>query len=171
MAKYGVSNSMQSHEVQKKSKRRYEYGGRTFASKPELALYIWLSDNGVAFKYNESDGIPYEYDGQMYFYFPDFEILHSDSSYTLVEVKGKHFFRPDGSMFLPYRTEHMTDSEYEQLCGKYEAKRQCMVQHNVKIIVDPSDEVNSYKKYVEGKYGKDFWRRCRKVNKAYEERS
>lgn len=37
-----------------------------------------------------------------------------------------------------------------------------MVQHNVKIIVDPSDEVNNYKKYVEEKYGKDFWLQCRK---------
>lgn len=56
----------------------------------------------------------------------------------------------------------MTDSEYKRLCEKYEAKHQCMVQHNVKIIVDPSDEVNSYKKYVERKYGKDFWQQCQK---------
>ena len=169
MAKYGVRNPMQSYEVQKKSKRRYEYGGRTFDSKPELALYIWLSDIGVMFKYNESDGIPYEYDGQMYFYFPDFEIIYDGGRQVFIEIKGKQFFRSDGSMFLPYRTEHMTDSEYKRLCGKYEAKRQCMVQHNVKIIVDPSDEVNSYKKYVEEKYGKEFWQQCRKVNKVYEE--
>lgn len=106
----------------------------------------------------------------MYFYFPDFEIVHSDSSYTFVEVKGKHFFRPDGSMFLPYRTRYMTDSEYKRLCGKYEAKHQCMIQHSVKIIIDPSNEVNEYKKYVEEKYGKDFWRQCRKVNNKYEKR-
>ena len=86
-----------------------------------------------------------------------------------IEIKGIHFFRPDGIMFNPFRYKDWSDAEYERSCRRYEAKHKCMIQNNVRIILDPSDEVYKYKKYVEDKYGIDFWDKCRKVNNQYEE--
>ena len=63
---------MQASEIQKKQRRRYIYNDKTFDSSSELAFYIWLDDNGIRFKYNESDGMPYEFEGKIYMYFPDF---------------------------------------------------------------------------------------------------
>ena len=39
-----------------------------------------------------------------------------------------------------------------------------MIRNNVRIILDPSDEIYKYKKYVEDKYGINFLDNCRKVN-------
>ena len=34
-----------------KQKKRYVYDGRSFDSKPEIAFYVWLKDNGMDFEY------------------------------------------------------------------------------------------------------------------------
>ena len=158
---YGVSNPMQTPEIQRKQRRRYVYNDKTFDSSSELAFYIWLDDNGIRFKYNESNGIPYEFEGKIHMYFPDFQLLDDN---IFVEIKGIHFFRPNGTMFNPFRYKDQSDADYERSCRKYEAKYQCMIRNNVRIILDPSDEIYKYKKYVEDKYGINFLDNCRKVN-------
>jgi hypothetical protein len=54
----------------------------------------------------------------------------------------------------------MPDSEYDWICGKYEAKHQCMLDNGVVIL--RSREYSRYMEYVEGKYGKEFFGKCRR---------
>lgn len=105
--------------------------------------------------------MPYEFEGKIHMYFPDFQLLDNN---VFIEIKGIHFFRPDGMMFNPFRYKGQSNAEYERSCRQYEAKYQCMIRNNVRIILDPSDEVYKYKKYAEDRYGIDFWDKCRKVN-------
>lgn len=44
----------------------------------------------------------------------------------------------------------------------YEAKHQCMIKNNVKILLTASDEIITAVKYVENKYGKKFLKSCKK---------
>ena len=124
-----------------KAKINYRYNDILFASKPELAYYIWLKDHKIDFKY-QCEPILYEFEGQKKRYVPDFEV-----NGELQEIKGLHFFEngvPNGKMINPYdRTQD----------AKYEAKHQCMIKNNVRIITDCSE----YIKYVEFNYGIDFF--------------
>lgn len=74
----------------------------------------------------------------------------------LVELKGDHFFDESGKMINPFRYPEWSDEQYEQACAQYEAKYQCMLKNNVRIL--RSDDYGQYVKYVEQKYGKDFLR-------------
>lgn len=65
-------------------------------------------------------------------------------------------------MYLPWRKKEWSDAEYEDICGRYEAKHQCMIANSVKII--RKAEYAEYMDYVERKYGKGFLDSCR-VNK------
>ena len=47
--------------------------------------------------------------------------------------------------------------------GLYEAKHQCMLKNNIKIL--KSNEYNAYIRYVESAYGKKFLNSCKKQNK------
>ena len=63
----------------------------------------------------------------------------------LVEVKGDHFFKEDGTMQNPY--DHSQDELYE-------AKHQCMLSNGVDVW-----RYKQYHKcidYVKDKYGKDY---------------
>lgn len=135
---------------------KYEYEGELFDSKPELAYWVWLRDTNTDFKRNRFDiCLEYVYDGHTWEYFPDFMV---EGRY--VEVKGDQFFREDGTIFCPYGDKDMPDSEYDWICGKYEAKHQCMLDNGVVIL--RSREYSRYMEYVEGKYGKEFFGKCRR---------
>ena len=119
----------------------YSYDNIKFMSSPELAYYIWLKDHKIDFKY-QCEPILYEFEGQKKRYVPDFEV-----NGELQEIKGLHFFEngdQNGKMINPY--DRKQDS-------RYEAKHQCMIKNNVKIITDYSE----YIKYVESNYGIDFF--------------
>lgn len=73
-------------------------------------------------------------------YLPDFKV-----DGQLVEIKGDHFFKPDGTMRNPY------DSGQD---GLYEAKRQCILENNVKII--RTADYMPFVKYVKEKHGARF---------------
>lgn len=62
----------------------------------------------------------YKHDGKEHFYMPDFKVRDE-----LIEIKGDHFFKEDGTMQNPY--DHSQD-------GLYEAKHQCMIKNNVTIL-------------------------------------
>ena len=47
-----------------------------------------------------------------------------------------------------------TDEEYIMECAKYEAKHQCMLMNNIKIL--RSAEYSKFLDYVSSKYGKDY---------------
>ena len=63
----------------------------------------------------------------------------------LVEVKGDHFFKEDGTMQNPY--DHSQD-------GLYEAKHQCLLSNDVEVW--RHQQYHIYIDYVKDKYGKDY---------------
>lgn len=119
---------------------KYELDGFKFDSKPELAFYIWLRDNKIDFTYKPDIVFKYSLNNVIHRYFPDFIVDR-----VVTEIKGDHFFKEDGTMQNPFC--HELDDEME-------AKHQCMLANNVKIIT--SSEYNKYLSYVEEKYGKDY---------------
>ena len=152
---FGVENIAQCKDLHKKS--RYQFETLQFDSAEELAYYVFLKQLRVSFEY-KPDPIPYQYDDKTWQYFPDFKI---GSHY--VEIKGDHFFRADGTMFCPYRREEWTDERYEWECGKYEAKHQCMLNNNVKIIL--SSQLAECVKKLLCENGKDFLDQCKHLSK------
>ena len=132
---------MQNPEVRKKSQRRYCYNGIHFDSSYELALFIWLIDNNIDFEYQPNVSIQYaDQTGKVHSYCPDFRIEG-----FLYELKGQQFIAEDGTWRNPY------DAKSNNL---YEAKHQCCLKHQVKILL--SSECEKFIEYVKDKYGKDF---------------
>lgn len=120
LERYGVENYSQTREFHKKRSRKYIYNDLTFDSSYELCFYKYCIDHHINIK-QSTDVFNYEYAGIIHKYFPDFKINN-----TNIEIKGKHFFE-DGKMINPY------DRSQDKL---YEAKHQCMIKNNVKIIVN-----------------------------------
>ena len=76
------------------------------------------------------------YDERTWTYHPDFLI-----NGKVYEIKGDHFFKYNESsgqekMFCPYRNPKWSDEQYAWVCGKFEAKHQCMIKNNVRIMRD-----------------------------------
>ena len=63
----------------------------------------------------------------------------------IIEIKGDHFFKEDGTMQNPF--DHSQD-------GLYEAKHQCMLKNNVKII--KASQMKDILKYIHKTYGKGY---------------
>ena len=133
---------MQNSEFRRKTQKKYTFDNLTFSSKPEIAFYIWLRDNNIDFEYEPNIQFSYDVDGKTRYYHPDFLLKTSNQ---LVEIKGDQFFKEDGTMKNPF------DQNQDII---YEAKHQCMLQHNVKIL--RSNEYSQYLEYVQKKYGKQF---------------
>ena len=92
----------------------------TFGSSWEFKVYDFLKEHGIEFEYQPSIFFEYKYDGKVHTYHPDFKVGDK-----IFEVKGDQFFTESGQMINPYdRTED----------GKYESKRQCMLNNNVVIL-------------------------------------
>lgn len=133
-----------------KAKTLYKYNDILFASKWELAYYVWLKDNNINFKY-QLDSIEYEFEGITKHYVPDFEV-----NGVIQEIKGLHFFEnndPSKRMINPYRRKIDKPEIVKRRDNLMEAKHQCMIRNNVEIITDCS----KYIEYVETKYEKSFF--------------
>lgn len=141
----GVEWPMQSAYIRAKSASKYKYDSFEFDSKQELCFYIWLRDNNIKFEVNQDFALSYMHDGKNHKYIPDFIV-----DGQIVEIKGDHFFKEDGTMCNPY--DHSQDALYE-------AKHQCMIANNVKIILQ--SECNEYMSYVNEIYGIDFVKKCK----------
>ena len=131
--RYGVDSFSKTDEFTKSRKKRIFHDNLYFDSNWEVKVYDYLKENHIAFEYSPSISIPYEYDGREFTYHPDFLI-----DGILYEVKGDQFFRIDESnhevMINPYRNSEWSDEQYAWVCGKYEAKHQCMLKNNVIIL-------------------------------------
>lgn len=140
-AKYGVEYSSQNPIVRRKQATKYKYDDVNFDSKPEIAYYIWLKDNNIDFEYQPNVKFVYFYQNKIHYYIPDFKV-----GGEYVEIKGIHFFKNHNvneTMINPFdRTQD----------DKYEAKHQCMIKNNVKILTN----FDEYIKYVKNKYGNTF---------------
>ena len=137
---YGTDWPQQNRDFMRNMHKRYEYDGINFDSSVELALYIWCKDNDIDFTYQPDVSFNYIYDNHQHTYEPDFLV-----DGQLIEIKGDHFFKKDGAMQNPY--DHSQDSLYE-------AKHQCMISNNVKII--KSSNCEKYVNYVNESYGKGY---------------
>jgi hypothetical protein len=138
---HGYNNGGYSEEARNKMHKKYTYENKHFDSAPELCYYIWLKDHNIDFEYQPNISYKYEYNNEYFDYFPDF-IVNGE----YIEIKGLHFFEnknSNGKMINPY---DRTQDE------KYEAKHQCMIKNNVKIITDYSN----YENYINEKYTKDY---------------
>lgn len=51
LKRYGVKYSAQNHDIFIKMRRKYQFNGICFDSFPEIAYYIWLTDNNITFQY------------------------------------------------------------------------------------------------------------------------
>ena len=133
-----------------RAKIHYKFNEILFASKWELAYYIWLKEHNINFKY-QLDAIEYEFEGMKKHYVPDFEV-----NGKIQEIKGLHFFEncdPTKRMINPYRRKTDTPDVVKRRDDLMEAKHQCMIRNNVEIITDCS----KYIEYVETKYGNTFF--------------
>ena len=146
---YGVDNPWKSKIIQAKCRQKYIFNECTFDSAPEIAYYIWLRDHNINFKYQPQISFEYKFNGISHFYMPDFKV-----GKELHEIKGDQFFDETGKMINPFRMKDWTDEEYIMECAKYEAKHQCMLMNNVKIL--RSAEYSKFLNYVSCKYGKDY---------------
>ena len=148
---YGVENPMHNSELRKKTTTKYMFNDIFFDSAPEIAFYVWLCDNNIPFEYQPNESFDYVFKDSTFKYFPDFKVGD-----MFFEIKGDHFFK-DGKMFCPYRKKSFTDEQYNDLCAKYEAKHQCMLNNNVVILKNA--EYMVFLTYVNQKYGKQFLKR------------
>lgn len=139
---YGVYWPMHSHELFVKSKRKLSYAGIQFDSYPEIAYYIWLRDKKVEFEFQPNISFEYEHNGTKHFYYPDFYLLETNE---IVELKNSNTFDDNGKMICLY------DRSLDAL---YEAKHQCMLANNVRLIL--TEEYQTFINYVEQKYGVHF---------------
>lgn len=146
-ARFNVENPSQCHEIHIKSQQPYVFDNIFFSSLPELAFYIWLKDNNISFEFQPKTDLTYEFEGKIHKYEPDFLV-----DGQLIEIKGDHFFKKDGTMQNPFN--HETD-------GLYEAKHQCMLKNNVRILT--SEQYNTYVEYVKNKYGNNYLKSFKKI--------
>lgn len=147
LEKYNVEHVLQNHDILKKARSKYFYNNLYFASKPEIAFYIWLKDNNVQFEYQPNILFKYSINNNIKYYQPDF-IVNSD----YIELKGDQFFKKDGTMQNPY--DHSQDEIYE-------AKHQCMIKNNVKIL--RYEQYKKYLDYIAEKYGSKYLDNFKKV--------
>ena len=135
--KYGVDNYTQSYEYHKNKRHKYhseKYPELTFDSNWEIKVYELCKDNNIPVEYSPSISYEYEYDHRTWTYHPDFLI-----NGKVYEVKGDQFFRINKytskeEMFCPYRQQEWSDEHCNWMCGKFEAKHQCMISNNVNIL-------------------------------------
>lgn len=139
--KYGVEHQAHSRSISLKKHKRYKYNDINFDSAPELALYIYLKDHGVDFEYQPKAEFWYTHNNKQHKYMSDFKIGND-----YVEIKG--------SQFLNKETGRWINPFNHKLDALYEAKHQCCLSNNVKILY--STDYKQYLKYVAEKYGKDY---------------
>lgn len=136
--KYGVEWYSQTIDFHRKCRKPYinsKYPDMTFGSSWEFIVYDFLIEHNILFEYQPPISIPYEYDGIIWTYHPDFRLCNG----TIIEVKGDHYFRLNSTtgkeeMYCPYGKNKLSKDKYDWLCGKFEAKHQCMIQNNILII-------------------------------------
>lgn len=126
--------------------KHLNYFGVKFDSIPEFCVYVGClimnipiirNIRELSFQYIDSLG--YSHDA-----YPDFII-----NGVAVEIKGKQFYKSDGTWTIPFRKKTWSDERYLYECNKLERKRQCLIQNNVVILKDIDDWVKNCVNIVE----------------------
>lgn len=156
LKRYGVENPGATHESISKARRRLYYNNIWFASSPELAYYIWLTDNNVKFDFQPKNKV-LEYSDKYnvkHRYYPDFYIYDEN---RLHEIKGLQHFRNFD------KTKDMIWPNNPKKDYIAEAKHQCMIKNNVKILTN--DDYKIYLKYCQKKFNSSQWFKQFKIKK------
>lgn len=138
LKKYGVEFYTQTIEYHRIAQTKYIYDNNSFDSFPELATWIYAKDHGMSI-IREPLKLEYIYDSKLHYYIPDFLI-----NGRLIEIKGLQFFEDKDitkKMINPY------DSSRNAIT---EAKHQCMIANDVKIVTELEYKV--YVDYVVANY-------------------
>lgn len=128
LEKYGVESANQCPEIAKKQHKKFYKDGKMYDSSYEYIYEQYLIKNDISYIYQPKP-IQYVYKNKVKNYFPDFEIIENGQR-VIVELKGSHFFEdedPNKRMINPW------DRTKDDLA---EAKHQCMIANNVRIITD-----------------------------------
>lgn len=136
--KYGVDGFSQSKQYREIMFERYgmyhvrkwiyKYQEQSFDSFPELCFYMYCIENNIEI-IREPTELTFTFEDKECRYYPDFLVNNQ-----LVEIKGKQFLKEDGTWCNPY--DHSLDKLFE-------AKHQCALQNNVKILYQ-----KEYQKYL-----------------------
>lgn len=121
--------SLEKYGIYHTPKLLYKYENQYFDSFPELCLYIYYIKNSIKI-IREPVKLVFIFENKQYYYYPDFEV-----NGQLIEIKGNQFLKEDGTWCNPY--DHSLDKLFE-------AKHQCALANNVKILY--KDE---YQKYLD----------------------
>jgi len=129
---------------------KYNYYGIYFDSSWELAVWIYCIDNNISIIRNPCTFNYTDSKGNIRSYIPDFMI-----NGQLVEVKGDHYFKPDGTMVFPYNKLHHNSKEFtleekEFMDDLYERKHQCGLSNNVLFLTNK--DILPYINYCNNKY-------------------
>ncbi len=101
-------------------KQKYKYNDLNFDSKCEMDFYIFCKINNIPCERNSTEFFTFTVNDKDYRYFPDFKIGD-----CFMEIKGNQFVKEDGT----WQNIYNHDEDYI-----YEAKHQCALLHNVKIV-------------------------------------
>ena len=161
MKEYGVDHPWKDPEIRQKGidkqielygtlshTVKYMYDGVSFDSSWELALWIFCKDNKIKVEKTD-DHFTYMCNSAAHLYFPDLKVNDE-----FVEIKGDQFFDRDGKMICPFRYDEWSDEKYAEVCAIYEAKHQCMLKNNVKIM--RSRDIAPILEYIRNKYGSKY---------------
>lgn len=66
----------------------------------------------------------------------------------------------DGTMRQAWSKEGATGRDKARADARQEARRRCMAENGVRLVLDPSAEMTIMKDYVKAKYGNDFAKTC-----------
>ena len=111
----------------RKRHKQYSWNGETFDSKWEIYYWQWLKDNSIEFDFQPKP-INYFFNGKRHEYNPDFKIGNE-----YIEVKNDSLLK------------EMINSS-----GKEHAKYLCMLENNVKILLQK--DIYPYQKYFKQHY-------------------
>lgn len=137
LKRYGVANSAQHHASRIKQQQRYCFEDVNFDSAPELALYIYLKDHNIPFTYQPETDFWYTFNNKQHKYIPDFKIGDE-----YVEIKGNHLLDKETNTWV-----NPWNSDLDEL---YEAKHQCCLDNNVKILY--TEDYQQYLDYINKLY-------------------
>lgn len=142
LKRYGVENYGQTQEMQKQRRAKYSIDDQKFDSYPEYCFYRYCVDNNIQVRKYSGQGFEYFFKEKKHFYYPDFEVIENDKV-LLIELKGDQFLTENNTWQNPF--DHSKDDIYE-------AKRQCAIKNNVKILYS-----KDYQKYI------DYVKHCKEA--------
>lgn len=146
---YGAQEKIQKTMLRKYNSLRapqfkYIYDNQSYDSAWEVYFIEYCKINNINVIKNDSIFFEYTIDNKCHKYFPDFIINDS----IFIELKGDHFFKDKDiskTMICPW------NRKYDYI---YEAKHQCMLNNNVKILtsIDLNPIISSIKNIYGNKW-------------------